>query len=224
LQAPWSLGFGHREIATEFARRYNLRPRTAWREAHGWSLNEAAEHINAYAAGRELDRSAIAAITAPHLCETESWPGYREKPTGRRPSPYLLSLLAAVYGCTVMDLTDLADRQRMPQSELLIMEKYSQCPPVIISDPNDPARGQSPHGPDQPADAHAGPQADAGRAVRSCLSIVPVRIGLPAVPRLPDVPYRWMQEPQTWVSWIEREVAMTAHESSDHAERALAFG
>ena len=30
-----SLGFGHREIATEFARRYNLRPGSAWREAGG---------------------------------------------------------------------------------------------------------------------------------------------------------------------------------------------
>ena len=33
-----ALGLGHREIAAEFARRYRLRPRTAWRKAHGWSL------------------------------------------------------------------------------------------------------------------------------------------------------------------------------------------
>lgn len=215
-----SLGFGHREIATEFARRYNLRPRTAWREAHGWSLNEAAEQINAFAAGRGLDRAAIAAITAPHLCEAESWPGYGEKPTGRRPSPYLLSLLAAVYGCTVMDLADLADRQQMPPSELLILEKYSQCPPLIIGDGDDSAAGQSWLGSDLRADAGADPEADAGCAVRSRLSVVPVRIRLPAVPRLPDVTYRWMQEPRSWASWIEREVVMTAHESSDHAERA----
>ena len=37
-----ALGLGHREIAAEFARRYRLRPRAAWREAHGWSLREAA--------------------------------------------------------------------------------------------------------------------------------------------------------------------------------------
>ncbi len=32
------LGLDHRQIAIEFARRYNLRPRAAWRNAHGWSL------------------------------------------------------------------------------------------------------------------------------------------------------------------------------------------
>lgn len=67
-----SLGFGHRDIATEFARRYNLRPRTAWREAHGWNLNEAAERINTYAARatgltyRPIDATVTA--TWPWLC------------------------------------------------------------------------------------------------------------------------------------------------------------
>jgi len=44
-----ALGLGYREIAAEFARRYRLRPRAAWREAHGWSLREAAAQINACA-------------------------------------------------------------------------------------------------------------------------------------------------------------------------------
>ena len=40
-----ALGLGHREIAAEFAR-LNRRPRrAAWREAHGWSLREAAAQI-----------------------------------------------------------------------------------------------------------------------------------------------------------------------------------
>jgi hypothetical protein len=30
------LGLGYPDIAAEFARRYNLRPRAAWREAYGW--------------------------------------------------------------------------------------------------------------------------------------------------------------------------------------------
>jgi hypothetical protein len=29
-----ALGLGHREIAAEFARRYRLRPRAAWRSGH----------------------------------------------------------------------------------------------------------------------------------------------------------------------------------------------
>lgn len=32
------MGLKHRQIAVEFMRRYRLRPRTAWREAHGLSL------------------------------------------------------------------------------------------------------------------------------------------------------------------------------------------
>jgi hypothetical protein len=39
-------------------------------------------------------------------------------------------------------------------------------------------------------------------------------------PAAADVAYRWIQEPDLGGSWLEREVLMTAHEGSDHAERA----
>jgi hypothetical protein len=35
-------GLSHRQIAFEFGRRYDMRPRAAWRHAHGWSLKQAA--------------------------------------------------------------------------------------------------------------------------------------------------------------------------------------
>ncbi len=112
-----ALGLGHREIAAEFARRYRLRPRAAWREAHDWSLREAAAQINAYTGTVGLDPGGICSMTAPHLCEHENWPGPGPQPTGRRPSPYLLALLACVYDCTAADLIDLADReQSLPPS------------------------------------------------------------------------------------------------------------
>src|SRR5260370_39367273 len=38
-----ALGLSHRQIAVEFARRYRLRPRAAWRHAYGWSLSEPAD-------------------------------------------------------------------------------------------------------------------------------------------------------------------------------------
>ena len=41
-----SMGLGYRDIAAEFARRYRLRPRAAWREAYGWSLQDTADRIN----------------------------------------------------------------------------------------------------------------------------------------------------------------------------------
>ena len=70
------LGMSHRQIAVEFARRYGLRPRAAWRHAYGWSQTEAAEQIRAHAAraGVSPDGTTVT-MTGPHLCEYENWPG-----------------------------------------------------------------------------------------------------------------------------------------------------
>ena len=108
-----AMGLGYRDIAAEFARRYKMRPRAAWREAYGWSLQDTADRINDFRGNTGLDPSAIAAMTAPHLSEYENWPGHRPEPSGRRPTPYLLAVLAAVYDCAVADLVDLADRERL---------------------------------------------------------------------------------------------------------------
>ena len=120
------MGLGYRDIAAEFARQYNMRPRAAWREAYGWSLQDAADRINAYRGDTGLDPGGIASMTAPHLSEYENWPGHRPQPTGRRPTPYLLAVLAAVYDCAVADLIDLPDRQHLRPADLLILDKYSE--------------------------------------------------------------------------------------------------
>jgi hypothetical protein len=109
-----SMGLGYRDIAAEFTRRYNMRPRTAWREAYGWSLQDTADRINEFRGDTGLDPGGLAAMTAPHLSEYETWPGHRPEPSGRRPTPYLLAVLAAVYDCTVTDLIDLAGRPAPP--------------------------------------------------------------------------------------------------------------
>jgi hypothetical protein len=119
------LGMSHRQLAVEFARRYQLRPRAAWRNAYGWSLTQAAEQINTYAARAGLDNGATVAMTAAHLSEHENWPGQGHRLTGRRPTPYLLSLLAAVYGCAVQELLDVADYEHMPAADRLILDKTS---------------------------------------------------------------------------------------------------
>jgi hypothetical protein len=59
----------------------------------------------------------------------ENWPGEGPSPTGRKPSPYLLALLASVYSCAVLDLIDLTDREHLPPADLLILHKYSQNQP-----------------------------------------------------------------------------------------------
>jgi len=107
-------GMSHRQIAFEFARRYGLRSRAAWRHAYGWSLKEAAAQINSRAVAHGLDPGGNAAMTGPHLCEYENWPGHGPKNAGRRPTPLVLALLAATYNATVHDLLDLADCERMP--------------------------------------------------------------------------------------------------------------
>jgi tetratricopeptide (TPR) repeat protein len=123
-----SMGLGYRDIAAEFARRYKMRPRAAWREAYGWSLQETADRINAFRGNTGLDPGGLASMTAPHLSEYETWPGHGPHPSGRRPTPYLLAVLAAVYDCAVTDLIDLPDRQHLRPSELLILDKCSQPP------------------------------------------------------------------------------------------------
>jgi hypothetical protein len=123
-----SMGLGYRDIAAEFARRYRLRPRAAWRDAYGWSLQDTADRINDFRGNTGLDPGGIASMTASHLSEYERWPGHGPTPAGRRPSPYLLAVLAAVYDCAVTDLIDLADRQHLPPADLLILDKYSQPP------------------------------------------------------------------------------------------------
>jgi tetratricopeptide (TPR) repeat protein len=121
-----SMGLGYRDIAAEFARRYKMRPRAAWREAYGWSLQDTADRINEFRGDTGLDPGGIAAMTAPHLSEYETWPGHRPEPSGRRPTPYLLAVLAAVYDCAVTDLVDLADREHLRPADLLILDKYTQ--------------------------------------------------------------------------------------------------
>ena len=75
-----AMGLDYRDIAAEFTRRYRLRPRAAWREAYGWSLQETADRINEFRGDIGLDPGGFAGMTAPHLCEYENWPGYGPQP------------------------------------------------------------------------------------------------------------------------------------------------
>src|ERR1700760_4498781 len=111
-------------IAAEFARRYRMRPRKAWRHAFGWTLREAATRINDLAAQDGLDPQSRAGMTAAHLCEYEDWPGEAppgsgREPTGRKPTAYILSLLARAYGTTVPSLVDETDQAWLPPADRL---------------------------------------------------------------------------------------------------------
>jgi hypothetical protein len=123
-----ALGLSYRQIAVEFGRRYGLRPRAAWRHAHGWSLKDAAEQINGRSGDTGLDPSGKAAMTGPHLCEYENWPGPGARPVGRKPTPLVLALLAATYRTsTVHDLLDFADLEHMPPADQLVLGANSRA-------------------------------------------------------------------------------------------------
>lgn len=117
-----SVGMGYGQIAAEFARAYKLRPRAAWREAYGWTLQEAADRINAYRGDIGMDARGICGMTSAHLCEYENWPGCGDVRAGRRPSPALLAALADIYDCRVEDLVDFADRLNFGAADLLVID------------------------------------------------------------------------------------------------------
>jgi transcriptional regulator with XRE-family HTH domain len=110
------LGFGFDEIAAEVSRRYQVRPRQAYRLAWGWTMDQAAARFNELAAGEGTDPDGRAGMTGPHLCEVEQWPN-----SERKPSVYVLCLLAGVYDTDVLCLLDLADHESLPQQDRLVL-------------------------------------------------------------------------------------------------------
>ncbi len=120
-----ALGFGYDEAAAEVSRRYQARPRQAYRLAWGWTQDQAAARFNELAAGEGTDPDGRASMTGPHLCEIEQWPN-----SERRPSVYVLCLLALVYETDVLCLLDLADHESLPQHDRLVLMR--RLPPQTL--------------------------------------------------------------------------------------------
>ena len=110
------LGFSYDEIAAEVSRRYQVRPRQAYRLAWGWTLDKVAERFNELAAREGTDPGGRAGMSSPHLCEIAKWPD-----SERKPSVYVLCLLAVVYDTDVLCLLDLADHESLPQQDRLVL-------------------------------------------------------------------------------------------------------
>jgi hypothetical protein len=222
LERMRAMGLGTGDIAAELARRFQIRPRAAWRESYGWSLREAAERINAHAGGTGLDPAGIAAMTGAHLCEYEGWPGLGPRPAGRRPTLALLARLAAAYGCAITDLVDFRDREHLPPGDILVLDGQAG---------SDRSSGRhvlpSGHGA-----AELGPGQQLSRTGSGRRGALPLPSGLPApyADRQPDaaasraslpVAYSLSREPALGgASRVRQEVEMAAHDGSDYAERA----
>ncbi|MFF3277181.1 helix-turn-helix domain-containing protein [Streptomyces chrestomyceticus] len=121
-------GCTRRDIAAEMRVRFGVRAREAWRHAHGLTLQQAADRLNALAATRP--GQAVAA-DASLLGKWEKWPGSR-----RKPAPGLVSLLAELYGCTTGDLLDFEDRQALHVGDPLLLLSAAAAPASTV--PADP--------------------------------------------------------------------------------------
>jgi transcriptional regulator with XRE-family HTH domain len=110
------LGFSTDEIAAEMGRRYRVRPRQGYRLAQGWSLDQAAARFNERAARQDADPDARASLTGSRLSEWEQWPR-----SSRKPSVYVLVMLAGLYETDVLCLLDLADHESLPQQDRLVL-------------------------------------------------------------------------------------------------------
>jgi hypothetical protein len=102
------------DIAIEMRTRYRMRPREAWRHAHGWTLQETADRITQASSRRP--RESVAA-DASLVGKWEKWP----MPSSRRPSLAVLFATAEAFGCCVADLLDLADRRALPDADLRLI-------------------------------------------------------------------------------------------------------
>jgi transcriptional regulator with XRE-family HTH domain len=116
------LGFSYDEIAIEVSRRYPVRPRQAYRLAWGWTLDKVAERFNELAAREGTDPGGRAGMSSSHLCELERWPD-----SDRKPSVYVLCLLAKVYETDVLCLLDLADHESLPQHDRLVLMRRQRA-------------------------------------------------------------------------------------------------
>jgi hypothetical protein len=87
----------------------------------------------------------------------------------RRPSVYVLAVLAAIYQAGVLDLLDLADHEGLPQQDRLVLLRQPRAGLVTFDGEPGPAGG-SPDG--QPPQAWA----SAGEGVSLTLPFVPGRL------------------------------------------------
>lgn len=113
------------DIAVEMRTRFRMRPREAWRHAHGWTLQEAADRITQASTSRPGE--SIAA-DASLVGKWEKWPG----PSSRRPSLVVLFAMSDALACSVEDLLDLDDRRALPEADLrLIVQRPSAVEPPV---------------------------------------------------------------------------------------------
>ncbi|WP_240980637.1 MULTISPECIES: XRE family transcriptional regulator [unclassified Streptomyces] len=117
------------DIAIEMRARYRMRPREAWRHAHGWTLQEAADRFTQASSDRA---GQVVAADASLVGKWEKWPG----PSSRRPTLAVLLAMSDAFACRVEDLLDLDDRRALPDADLRMLSQPLPAPvssPVVLA-------------------------------------------------------------------------------------------
>ncbi|MGH3929441.1 MAG: hypothetical protein ACRDTF_05625, partial [Pseudonocardiaceae bacterium] len=105
-----SYGCTMAQIAAEMSRRFNLRPRIAWRHALGWPQWKVAQHY--------LTLHPEAKLGDNRVSEYEAWPH-----GGSPPNLGYLARLAATYGhgCTIAQLVDADDLAKFTPADRVLL-------------------------------------------------------------------------------------------------------
>lgn len=103
------------DVAAALRRRWDLRPRRAYRHACGWTQDEVAVRFTEVAARLTGLRSAP--VAGGRISEYERWPNQ-----GRQPTPYVLIVLAEVYGTDPDSLVDRSDTEAMPEQDEIVLD------------------------------------------------------------------------------------------------------
>jgi transcriptional regulator with XRE-family HTH domain len=106
----------HDLVAQEMQQRWGFRPREAHRHALGWSQDQVATQFTESAARLGADRGHQSPMIGTRIGEYERWPH-----GGRRPSTYVLTVLAALYRTTLDRLLDYDDYRHLPDQDRAVL-------------------------------------------------------------------------------------------------------
>jgi tetratricopeptide (TPR) repeat protein len=129
----------HDLVAQEMQQRWGFRPREAYRHAVGWSQDQVAAQFTESAARMGTDRGPHSPMIGTRIGEYERWPH-----GGRRPSTYVLTVLAALYRTTLDRLLDYDDYRHLPDQDRTVLT-------VLLSSGGNAATAAGPALPTAPA-------------------------------------------------------------------------
>lgn len=158
------LGSSIPQIAAEMGRRFNLRPRLAWRHALGWPQWKLAQRYNTAHPGANLSDNRVS--------EYESWPH-----GGSPPSLRYLARLSTTYGhgCTPSQLVDADDLEHLTPADRCLLTtsgiEYAPAAPVTTPPSSSLRRGT-------PVPTLPAGQSDAGLVVPVDASVWAAAMGL----------------------------------------------